>query len=105
MHLCKFLHQTVDDGMFIKRSPDWEVANTNVIAISDAGGLANSKEDSRTVIGFIILIEGNIIAFKSKMTNCVSTDAAHSELLNYYAATKAIVGIDNFFIALKPIFI
>ena len=103
MHLCKYLDQTIDYGMFIKRSVNWQVNKTKIYCISDAGELANTKSNSRSIIGSVLFVEGNIISFKSKTTTCITTDAAHSELIALYSATKIVKAIENLFVSLCPI--
>ena len=87
----------------IKRSVNWQVNKTKIYCISDAGELANTKSNSRSIIGSVLFVEGNIISFKSKTTTCITTDAAHSELIALYSATKIVKAVENLFVSLCPI--
>ena len=50
-------------------------------------------------------MEGNIISFKSKIATGITTDAAHSELIGLYSATKVINSFLNLFCSMLPIMI
>ena len=102
-HLCAYLAQTRDHGMYLKRSTSWQVGKSICIAIADAGELANSKSNSRSIIGNVLFVEGNIAAFRSKHTTGVTTDASHCELIALYNATKLIKSIENLFISMHPV--
>ena len=97
MHLCTYLHYNRDLGMIMKRSPTWEIGKTKCVCISDAGELANPNSKSRSIIGHVLILEGNIVSFKSKLSTCVNTDASHAELVGLYAATKKIKCIEFIF--------
>jgi len=103
LDLCTYLFQSRSDGMFIRRSPTWEVGKTKCTIISDAGELANTNSGSKSIIGHVLFIEDNIISFRSKHTSCVTVDASHAELMGLYSAVKTIKSIDNIFISLHPI--
>ena len=103
IHLCTYLMQTRDHGMYLQRSEGWQVNKTKCEVISDAGELANTNSYSKSIIGHVLIIEGNIISFRSKNTSCVTVDAAHAELMGLYAATKVTKFMDNLFLSMHPI--
>jgi hypothetical protein len=72
------------------------------MGISDAGELANSKTNSHSIIGYVVSFENNIIYFKSKTTNCVTTEAAHAELVGYYTTSKIIKSLSNIVVSFQP---
>jgi len=103
LHLAKYLHQTKKEGMFLKRSPTWDIHNTKCEIISDAGDLANPNTGCRATFGHVLIVENNIISFKGKVAKEVTTESSNTELLGYYAATKNVKGFLNFVSSLHPI--
>ena len=76
---------------------------TKCVCISDAGELANPNSKSRSIIGHVLILKGNIVSFKLKLSTCVNTDASHAELVGLYAATKKIKCIEFIFLSMHPI--
>ena len=103
LHLCKYLHQTKTWGMFLRRSQTMDTNKIMCYALADAGELAASKVNSRTLVGHVLFLENNIISFKTKTTSVIPTDMCYAELIALYQAAKRLKATSNLFASLMPL--
>lgn len=100
--VLRYLQGTRDHLLVYKRVEGQELA---VIGYSDADyiGKNKSKIQKKSTSGFIFMLAGGAISWKSVKQTCVTTSTMHAEFVALYEATIHAVWIRNFIKAIKVV--
>jgi hypothetical protein len=100
--VLRYLQGTRDHLLVYKRVEGQELT---VIGYSDADyiGKNKSKIQKKSTSGFIFMLAGGAISWKSVKQTCVTTSTMHAEFVALYEATIHAVWLRNFIKAIKVV--
>lgn len=83
-HTLRYLNKTQDFGLKFSKS---ENSKINIVAYADSD-FANNISDRKSISGFLIKINNNIVEWKTRKQNVVALSSAESEYLSLSACVR-----------------
>jgi hypothetical protein len=84
-HVLKYLRRTSELGIKYKHDGD------NILRASCDASYLDSPDDGKSTLGYVIVINGGPVAYKSKLSKIVCTSTCYSEYIAIYEVTRTII--------------